>query len=222
MRRFHASAALRYIRCDTSLVPFSNTATGMCSRSRHSNDVACVRRCSSWQPLAAASNPAVVRLATTTSVENSGLLAEVLPAFERQSQIKVDVLAVGSGQALNLLKRGEVAVGLTHDPRAEAEALASGIITGYRKIMFNDFIVVGPSEDPAGVARASGVADAFARIAATAVRRSFPAATRRARTPANRSCGRWRSAVRPQTACWRPVRAWAARSAWPTSGTPIR
>jgi tungstate transport system substrate-binding protein len=112
------------------------------------------------------SSPDVVRLATTTSVENSGLLAEVLPAFERQSHIKVDVLAVGSGQALNLLRRGEVTVGLTHAPRAEAEALASGFITDYQKIMFNDFIIAGPSEDPAGVARASGVADAFARIAA--------------------------------------------------------
>jgi tungstate transport system substrate-binding protein len=111
-------------------------------------------------------NPEVLRLATTTSVESSGLLAEVLPAFERQSHIKVDVLAVGSGRALNLLRRGEVAVGLTHDPRAEAQALASGIITDYRKIMFNDFIIVGPSEDSAGVAAASGVADAFARIAA--------------------------------------------------------
>jgi tungstate transport system substrate-binding protein len=115
------------------------------------------------------SNPGVLRLATTTSVENSGLLAEILPAFERQAHIKVDVLAVGSGQALNLLKRGEVTVGLTHDPTAEAEALESGIITNYRKVMFNDFIIVGPSEDPAGVARASGAADAFARIAATRV-----------------------------------------------------
>jgi tungstate transport system substrate-binding protein len=117
--------------------------------------------------LGCASNPDVVRLATTTSVENSGLLAEVLPAFERQSHVKVDVLAVGSGQALNLLERGEVAIGLTHDPRAEAEALAAGTITGYRKIMFNDFIVVGPPEDAAGVAHASDAVDAFARIAAT-------------------------------------------------------
>lgn len=115
------------------------------------------------------SNPRALRLATTTSVENSGLLAEILPAFEHQSQIKVDVLAVGSGQALNLLERGEVSAGLTHDPNAETRALAAGIITGYQKIMFNDFIVVGPPEDPAGVARAPGAADAFARIAATSV-----------------------------------------------------
>ena len=68
------------------------------------------------------SAPNVVRMATTTSVENSGLLAAILPAYERQARVRVEVLAVGSGQALNLLKRGEVTVGLTHDPAAEASA----------------------------------------------------------------------------------------------------
>lgn len=109
--------------------------------------------------------PARVRMATTTSVDNSGLLAAVLPAFEHDSRITVEVLAVGSGQAMNLLRRREVAVGLTHDPAAEAAALSAGVVTGYRKIMFNDFIVVGPPDDPADVAHASNVADAFQRIA---------------------------------------------------------
>src|SRR5580765_3568628 len=105
-----------------------------------------------------------VRMATTTSVENSGLLAGILPAFSRTSRIDVDVLAVGSGQALNLLKRGEVTVGLTHDPAMEAAALANGSIAGYRKIMFNEFVIAGPADDPAGIARASDAVDAFARI----------------------------------------------------------
>jgi tungstate transport system substrate-binding protein len=111
------------------------------------------------------STPEVVRVATTTSVENSGLLAAVLPALEQQSHIRVEVLAVGSGQALNLLRRGEATVGLTHDPDAEATALAAGTITDYQKIMFNDFVIVGPPNDPAGVAKASDAAGAFARIA---------------------------------------------------------
>ncbi len=111
--------------------------------------------------------PAHVRMATTTSVDNSGLLAAILPRFERESGIAVDVLAVGSGQAMNLLKRGEVAVALTHDPAAEAAALSAGTITDYQKIMFNDFIVVGPADDPAQVAQASNAPDAFARIAAS-------------------------------------------------------
>jgi len=103
-------------------------------------------------------------MATTTSVENSGLLAAVLPAFEQQSHIRVEVVAVGSGQALNLVKRGEASVGLTHDPDAEAAALAAGTITDYQKIMFNDFVIVGPTNDPAGIARSSDAAGAFVRI----------------------------------------------------------
>src|SRR5258708_6124232 len=79
--------------------------------------------------------PTTVRVGTTTSVENSGLLSAILPTFERHHHVKVDVLPVGSGQTLNLLKRGDVAAGLTHDPKAETSALAAGIITNYRKIM---------------------------------------------------------------------------------------
>jgi tungstate transport system substrate-binding protein len=110
--------------------------------------------------------PQVIRMATTTSVENSGLLAAILPAFSAQTHITVDVLAVGSGQALNLIRRGDAAVALTHDPAREAVALADGAITGYRKIMFNDFVIAGPAADPARIAQAADAVDAFARIAA--------------------------------------------------------
>jgi tungstate transport system substrate-binding protein len=75
-------------------------------------------------------------------------------------------LPVGSGQALALLKRGDADVGLTHDPDAEAAALAAGTIADYRKIMFNDFLIVGPREDSAGVAHAADAVDAMRRIAA--------------------------------------------------------
>ncbi len=111
--------------------------------------------------------PAALRIATTTSVESSGLLAAILPAFERTSGIKVGVLPVGSGAALGLLERGDAAAGLTHDPRAEAAALEAAVITNYRKIMFNDFVIVGPPEDPADIAHASSAIDAMRRIAAT-------------------------------------------------------
>jgi tungstate transport system substrate-binding protein len=90
-----------------------------------------------------------VRIATTTSVDNSGLLAAILPDFERRHDVRVDVLAVGSGQALNLLERGDATVGM---------------ITGYRKIMFNDFVIVGPPGDPARISGASDAADALRRI----------------------------------------------------------
>jgi tungstate transport system substrate-binding protein len=107
----------------------------------------------------------VVRLATTTSVENSGLLAAILPSFEREHGVEVEVLPVGSGRALELLRRGDAVAALTHDPVAEASALAAGVIAGYRKIMFNDFLVVGPASDPAGIRDASDAADALRRIA---------------------------------------------------------
>jgi tungstate transport system substrate-binding protein len=108
-----------------------------------------------------------LRIATTTSVENSGLLTAVLPAFERKAHIRVEVLPVGSGQALGLLERGDVVAGLTHDPSAEVSALEAGVITSYRKIMFNDFVIVGPREDPARIAHASSAVDAMQRIATT-------------------------------------------------------
>ena len=109
--------------------------------------------------------PAVVRMATTTSVEDSGLLPEILPAFERETRLKVDVVAAGSGRAITLVRRGDAAVGLTHDPAAEADPVSSGALVGYTKIMFNDFVIAGPPVDAAGVRRASSAPDAFARIA---------------------------------------------------------
>lgn len=111
-----------------------------------------------------------IRLATTTSVENSGLLTAILPAFEQEYGVRVDVLPVGSGRALNLLARGDVTAGLTHDPQAEAAGLEAGTIGGYRKIMFNDFVIVGPPEDPASVAQASGIVGALHRIVAAEAR----------------------------------------------------
>jgi tungstate transport system substrate-binding protein len=107
----------------------------------------------------------VVRLATTTSVENSGLLAAIVPSFEREQSVDVEVLPVGSGRALELLRRDDAAAALTHDPAAEASALAAGVIARYRKIMFNDFLVVGPASDPAGISDASDAADALRSIA---------------------------------------------------------
>ena len=114
--------------------------------------VACVALASTLVPvLACGHDPSHVRLATTTSVENSGLLAAILPQFQASTGIQVDVMPVGSGRALVLLERGDADVGLTHDPDAEQRALDAGHINGYRKLMFNDFVLVGPAHDPAKV-----------------------------------------------------------------------
>lgn len=118
--------------------------------------------------LATCANPrGELRLATTTSVDNSGLLGDVLPAFERQAGVGVRVLAVGSGRAIQLLRRGDADVAITHDP--VAEAALSKEIPGllYRKIMFNDFLITGPSDDPARVHEAATAAEAMRRIASS-------------------------------------------------------
>jgi tungstate transport system substrate-binding protein len=111
---------------------------------------------------------AQIRLATTTSVDNSGLLQAIMPSFEQETGVEVQVLAVGSGRALQLLRRGDADVALTHDPIAEAALLKELPAAAYRKIMFNDFLVVGPAADDAVIRQASDAADAMRRIAASA------------------------------------------------------
>jgi tungstate transport system substrate-binding protein len=110
-----------------------------------------------------------LRLATTTSVDNSGLLQDLLPPFRHDTGIELQVLAVGSGRALQLLRARDVDVALTHDPLGEAAFLKEAPSAAYRKIMFNEFVVVGPAEDDALVRHATNAADAMRRIASVGV-----------------------------------------------------
>lgn len=107
-----------------------------------------------------------VRLATTTSTDNSGLLQFLLPQAEDALGFKVHVIAVGSGKALKLGENGDVDIILSHAPELEARFIEDGWGIDRRPVMYNDFILVGPTADPADVRRASSAADAFARIAA--------------------------------------------------------
>jgi tungstate transport system substrate-binding protein len=117
---------------------------------------------------AACAPPAnVLHMATTTTVDNSGLLAELLPAFRAATGVEVRAVVGGSGRALDLLSRGDVDVTITHDPEAERALFERGVFAAYRKIMFNDFVIAGPSANPAGVLRDDGATAAMARIAAT-------------------------------------------------------
>ncbi|GIW45167.1 MAG: ABC transporter substrate-binding protein [Candidatus Binatia bacterium] len=106
-----------------------------------------------------------VCLATTTSVENSGLLGHLLPQFERSTGIRILVLPVGSGQALELAARGDVDVVLSHSPEQEEEALARGTVIEPRVVMENEFFLVGPASDPAHVRGFTDIAKAMAAIA---------------------------------------------------------
>ncbi len=106
-------------------------------------------------------------LATTTSVGNSGLLDALLPSFRGDSGLEVFPQPIGSGLALRMLAAGQADVALTHAPDAEAAALAKHPRWFYRKLMFNDFVIVGPANDPSLVAQARSAPEAFRRIVAS-------------------------------------------------------
>jgi tungstate transport system substrate-binding protein len=114
--------------------------------------------------------PQVLHLSTTTSVDNTGLLANLLPAFREETGIDVQAVAVGSGRALAILERGDADAALTHDPDAEQKTIDAGHIARYRKIMYNDFVIAGPSADPAKIKDAKGALDAMRRIVAAGSR----------------------------------------------------
>lgn len=95
-------------------------------------------------------------LATTTSTENSGLLAEILPKFTEETGIEVKVVAVGTGQALQMGKDGEADILLVHAKSSEEEFVAEGHGTDRSDVMYNDFIIVGPQDDPANVQAEAG------------------------------------------------------------------
>ena len=106
-----------------------------------------------------------VILATTTSTQDSGLLDELIPMFEAQTGYSVKTIAVGSGQAIAMGKRGEADVLLVHSPDAEKGLLVDGGGVNRRLVMHNDFILVGPANDPAGLAKLSTI-QCLQRIAA--------------------------------------------------------
>ncbi len=106
-------------------------------------------------------------LVTTTSVRDSGLLGELVPAFRQQTGIRARVVAVGSGAALRMGRDGNADVLLTHAPSGEAELVASGGAVSRTPVMENHFVIAGPSDDPARVRDAGSPAEAFRRIAAT-------------------------------------------------------
>lgn len=116
---------------------------------------------------ACSSEPAVLRLATTTSTEDSGLLGAILPDFEQKHDAIVEVVAVGTGQALELGEAGDADVVLVHAREQEDAFVAAGHGVDRRDVMYNDFVVVGPQADPAGIADTDDVAAAFQRIAET-------------------------------------------------------
>ncbi|NDG44685.1 MAG: sulfate transporter, partial [Gammaproteobacteria bacterium] len=101
---------------------------------------------------------------STTSTANSGLYDYLLPIFEKKTGIKVNVVAVGTGQAIKNAVRGDGDVLLVHAKAAEEKFVAEGYGVKRFDLMYNDFVIIGPRADPAGVAKANDIGDALARI----------------------------------------------------------
>jgi tungstate transport system substrate-binding protein len=117
-------------------------------------------------PAVAVADPAKnVILATTTSTQDSGLLDVLVPAFQKQTGYFIKTISVGSGQAMAMGRRGEADVLLVHSPADEQKFVEEGFGVGRRLVMHNDFVVVGPSSDPAKVRAATSAKEALKRIA---------------------------------------------------------
>jgi tungstate transport system substrate-binding protein len=106
-----------------------------------------------------------LRMSTTTSTENSGLLNVLLPPFEKANGCKVDVISVGTGKAIKLGEAGDVDVVLVHARKLEDKFVENGFGVNRRDVMYNDFVILGPAADPAGVKGAKTAAEALAGIA---------------------------------------------------------
>jgi len=140
-------------------IPFAMTClTAACGGSWSSNSATAVK------------SAGTLRLATTTSTKDSGLLTDILPAFETKTGWKVEVISVGSGEAMKLGENGEADVLLVHSPAAENAFVNGGHAdsTGRLDVMYNDYVVIGAKNDPAGVKAAAfgDAASAFRMIAA--------------------------------------------------------
>ncbi len=119
----------------------------------------------------------ILKMSTTTSTDNSGLLKYLHDHYRDQTGVQVAVIAVGTGKALKLGANGDVDIALVHAPAAEIEYVEQGYFVDRQAVMFNDFVIVGPQSDPAGIKDAKTAAEALAKIAESSadfVSRGFP------------------------------------------------
>ena len=154
-----------------------------------------------WSSVSMAAPPSnmTIRLATTTSTENSGLLKYLLPRFTQVTGYDVHVIAVGTGKALRMGQDGDVDVVLVHAPAAENKFVAAGYGEKRFGVMYNDFVILGPANDPAKVAEASSAVDAMQRIAkdfAIFVSRGDDSGTHK------KELGLWKTAQLEPTGSW--------------------
>jgi len=115
---------------------------------------------------AIAQQAASILVASTTSTEQSGLFGHLLPRFKQATGIDVKVVALGTGQALDIGRRGDADVVFVHDEAAEQKFIDEGHGIEHRKVMYNDFVLVGPKDDPAGT-KGQDITGALKKLAAT-------------------------------------------------------
>ncbi|HEV8226471.1 MAG TPA: substrate-binding domain-containing protein [Methylomirabilota bacterium] len=121
-----------------------------------------------WAPASAAlAQSTTVILSTTTSTQDSGLLDTLVPLFEKKTGLTVKTISVGTGQALALAARGEADVALVHAPSLERKYVEEGKMQNRRLVMYNDFVIIGPEDDPARIKGMPKAAEALKRIADT-------------------------------------------------------
>ena len=158
-----------------------------------------------------------ITVASTTSTEQSGLFKHLLPLFEQKTGIQARVVALGTGQALDMGRRGDADVVFVHAKPLEEKFVAEGHGVRRYEVMYNDFVLIGPKSDPARVAGGKDAVKAFRRSTRRA-RPSSRAATAAVRTSPSSSCGRRRASTSrrrkaPGTA--RRAPAWGRRSTPP-------
>ena len=108
-----------------------------------------------------------IRCASTTSTQNSGLFDYLLPIFEKKTGIKVDVVAVGTGASIEIGKRGDADVVMVHAKELELKAVQEGAFVNRHDLMYNDFVIIGPTNDPLKIKGMTSAVDAFKKIAAS-------------------------------------------------------
>jgi tungstate transport system substrate-binding protein len=114
---------------------------------------------------APASTETRIKCASTTSTQNSGLFEYLLPLFEKKTGIKIDVVAVGTGAAIEIGKRGDADVVFVHAKEQELKAVEEGFFVNRHDVMYNDFVIIGPTNDPAKIKGTTSALDAFKKIA---------------------------------------------------------
>jgi len=107
-----------------------------------------------------------IKCASTTSTQNSGLFDYLLPIFEKKTGLKVDVVAVGTGAAIEIGKRGDADVVMVHAKQQELEAVEEGAFVNRHDLMYNDFVIIGPTDDPLKIKGMKSTVEAFKKIGA--------------------------------------------------------